>query len=122
MPFAGIDFPDLFARDNFTSRRTTGHNLYDPESLLTGFEASQGFTYVNSHREFPGHTYYLDAVQGRVRVADIPTLAPRVLRGMEGCIAPICLAPPSTTRHGIPETADNSPALDREIFRVVVNG
>ena len=26
---AGIDFPSLFTKDNFTSRRTTGHNMHD---------------------------------------------------------------------------------------------
>ena len=42
----GIDFPSLFTHDNFTSRRTTGCNLYDPESLLTGFEIGAGFKSV----------------------------------------------------------------------------
>jgi hypothetical protein len=50
--FSGIDFPGLFESDNFTSRRTTGNNLHDPESLITGGEAALGFTYTNSRRNW----------------------------------------------------------------------
>ena len=42
--FVGVDFPSLFDKDNFTLRRTTGHNMHDPESFITGRELEQGLT------------------------------------------------------------------------------
>jgi len=39
---AGRDFECLFEQDNFAPRRTTGNNLYDPESLITGAELARG--------------------------------------------------------------------------------
>ena len=44
----GIDFAGNFEKDNFASRRTTGNNMYDPESLITGAELAAGLTYKNS--------------------------------------------------------------------------
>lgn len=43
----------FFGRDNFAARRTTGHNLYDPESLITGAEVEAGLTYYDK-REVRG--------------------------------------------------------------------
>lgn len=39
-----------FEKENFSSRRTTGHNLYDPNATITQGELQQGFTYQNSYR------------------------------------------------------------------------
>jgi hypothetical protein len=63
---AGVDFPSLFAQDNFTSRRTTGHNIYDPESLITGAEVAEGLSYDNSHREWMAEHMYLEACSGEM--------------------------------------------------------
>lgn len=77
---AGIDFPSLFDGDNFTSRRTTGHNLYDPESLLTGAEAYAGCDYGNSFRNWSSEDVYLSACEGKIPVDEIPDVAPRERR------------------------------------------
>lgn len=73
-----------FEKDNFSSRRTTGHNLYDPESLLTGAEVAAGFTFDNSHRDWPTEEAYDDAVAGRIGVESIPHVAPRVFSSVVG--------------------------------------
>ena len=44
---AGNDFPSIFENDNFRLRRSTGHNLYDPECLLTGGESAMKFCSPN---------------------------------------------------------------------------
>lgn len=62
---AGIDFPSNFEKDNFDSRRTTGNNQFNPDSLITGGELEQGFTYTNSRRVWFSRADYLDAVHGR---------------------------------------------------------
>lgn len=69
----------LFAKDNFASRRTTGHNLYDPESLITGREVSLGLTYSNSHRDHLNEEHFIAAVDGTLNPTDIAYIAPRVL-------------------------------------------
>ncbi len=69
---------ELFSGDNFTSRRTTGHNMYDPNSLMTGEEASKGMTYTNSKRLFPTLEQELAAIDGRMEVDEILKVAPRV--------------------------------------------
>jgi hypothetical protein len=74
----GKDFPDLFAKDNFTLRRTTGHNMHDPESFITGAEISKGFTYTNSRRNWSDHSHYLQAVVGDISPEQIASTAPRV--------------------------------------------
>lgn len=76
--FAGIDFPDAFSKDNFDSRRTTGNNLYDPESLITGAELEEGLTYTNSRRRFAARLHYIAAVNGLYTVVGIAVFSPRV--------------------------------------------
>ena len=76
---AGIDFPSLFVKDNFTSRRTTGHNLHDPDSLMTGAEIDAGFTYANSTREWNNQRHYLLACAGNLSSSEIARTAPRIL-------------------------------------------
>lgn len=68
---------EYFGRDNFTSRRTTGHNLYDPESLITGGEAEQGLTYLNSERDFGYSSLEEAAIVGRMSTDAILKFAPR---------------------------------------------
>ena len=82
----------LFEKDNFTSRRTTGNNMFDPESLLTEGESRQGYEYDNSKRDWPESGNFNDPVTRVLRnrvyeaVADglipanlVPSIAPRVL-------------------------------------------
>ena len=76
----GIDFPSLFTHDNFTSRRTTGCNLYDPESLLTGFEIGAGLNYLNSARIWRNEEHYHLACSGALSIEQILTTAPRTRR------------------------------------------
>lgn len=68
-----------FAQDNFSIRRTTGHNMFDPDSLITGAELAQGFTYANSHRKFDTQSLYDAAVSGDIPAHLLPRFAPRVL-------------------------------------------
>ncbi len=74
---------DRFKDDNFTSRRTTGHNMFDPESLMSGAEAEQGMTYENSHRVFPDTQSEDDAVTGRIDTDTILKIAPRRFKEIE---------------------------------------
>ena len=67
-----------FASDNFTSRRTTGHNMLDPEALITGAELAAGFTYTNSHRHFDSQSLYDAVVSGDIPSTEVPRFAPRV--------------------------------------------
>lgn len=67
-----------FDKDNFTSRRTTGHNLFDPESLITGAEEEKGFTYLNSHRHYPSDEVREAIVRGDIPASKVPEIAPRV--------------------------------------------
>ena len=76
---AGIDFPSRFTTDNFTSRRTTGHNMYDPECLITGAEIDAGFTYTNSARDWQSEVDYYLACVGYLTPIQILSHAPRVL-------------------------------------------
>jgi hypothetical protein len=76
---AGIDFPSSFTKDNFKSRRTTGHNLHDPESLITGADIAAGFTYTNSARDWGSQQEYTIAVLGHLTCEQIVCRAPRVL-------------------------------------------
>ena len=66
-----------FSRDNFSSRRTTGHNLFDPDSLITGEESAAGLTYSNSSRVFPSAEIREQAIRGEISQADIIRLYPR---------------------------------------------
>ena len=70
-------FFDYFTRDNFTWRRTTGHNAYDPESLLTQAEIDAGLDYTDA-RVWPDKATYERAVSGEIPVDQIPVIAPRV--------------------------------------------
>ena len=66
-----------FEGDNFTSRRTTGHNLFDPESLITGEEEAKGFTYLNSRRQYPSDEVREQICRGDIPASEVPTIAPR---------------------------------------------
>lgn len=77
--FVGIDFPSLFEGDNFTIRRATGHNMYDPESLISGAEIAAGMTYTNSRRNWMSEQHYLNAAAGLIACESILRNAPRVL-------------------------------------------
>ena len=66
-----------FTSDNFSSRRTTGNNLYDPESLLTGEEAAAGYTYDNSIRVWPDEQTYLEVCHGEIPARLVSKIAPR---------------------------------------------
>lgn len=68
---------EYFGKDNFASRRTTGHNLYDPESLITGAEAEAGFTYENSERTFPDDAIEEQAFRGVRTLDNILAVGPR---------------------------------------------
>ena len=76
-----------FAQDNFSTRRTTGHNMLDPESLITGAELAAGFTYKNSHRAFDSHrvfdsqSLYDAVVSGDIAAHLVPQFAPRAFTG-----------------------------------------
>lgn len=85
---AGIDFPSMFSRDNFTLRRTSGHNMYDPESLLTGEEMAQGMTYTNTARDWPDEETYHKAWAGEIPTPELLKIAPRVWIGkpLAGCV------------------------------------
>ena len=80
MQFTGTDFPSKFDHDNFVSRRTTGHNMFDPESLISGKEIAEGLTYRNSTRSWRNQKHYLSAVQGDLTTEEILEFAPRILR------------------------------------------
>ena len=80
--FVGINFPSRFDKDNFTSRRTTGHNMYDPESLISGEEIEAGLTYLNSKRYWADEKHYLSAVDGTLSPDEILATAPRVRTGV----------------------------------------
>lgn len=72
---------DFFVNDLFEMRRNATHasgNPYDPESLLSGKEASLGMTYDNSHREWPNEESYMLAVEGRMSSEEILLMHPRV--------------------------------------------
>lgn len=69
-----IDY--LFNKDNFTSRRTTGHNLYDPECLITGKEIASGLTYQDK-RDWQDREGYIEACSQVITPNDIAVVAPR---------------------------------------------
>jgi hypothetical protein len=69
-----------FEQENFASRRTTGHNLFDPESLLTGAEEQAGFTYLNSRRKYPSDETREAIIRGDIPTSEVPTIAPRELK------------------------------------------
>ena len=52
---------------------------YDPESLLTGGEASIGMTYTNSERAWPDAKTRERAAKGELSHDEIARLAPRQL-------------------------------------------
>ena len=76
--------PTSFDKDNFTSRQTTGHNLFDPESLITGKEAEKGFTYDNSERNYPSSEVREAIIRGDIAQADVPMIAPRQFKNGVG--------------------------------------
>lgn len=97
------DFRDYFEKDNFTSRRTTGHNLYDPESLITGYEADAGFTYENSERAWPNENVRQLALSGDIDVNTVLRIAPRVFKGSAGLTPEFNTAVPALYRKGAKE-------------------
>lgn len=71
-----------FDTDNFSERRANSigaGNAFDPESLITGYEIERGFTFTNSHRDYPGQHTYDAIVRGEVPMAIVHLVAPRVL-------------------------------------------
>ncbi len=72
----GQEAPNIFEEDNFKSRRTTGHNLLDPEGLLSGAEIEAGLGY-NTPRVWPDYYTYLDACEGLITTEEILAIAPR---------------------------------------------
>ena len=89
----GIDFPSLFDNDNFKSRRTTGHNMFDPESLISGKEIEQGFTYTNSRRNWYSEEHYRHAVYGDIGVLEILSSAPRIFVEIKHKVNPDRMTP-----------------------------
>ena len=71
-----MDNKQLFEKDNFESRRSTGNNMYDPESLLTGAEIERGLTYYDK-RVWTSPEVERLAIEGKMPIALIPTIAPR---------------------------------------------
>jgi hypothetical protein len=84
MQFAGIDFLSLFDKDNFTLRRTTGHNMFDPESLISSAEINNGMDFKNSRRAWKSEAHYTHAVTGTINTSEILRSAPRVFL-IPGC-------------------------------------
>lgn len=75
----GKDFPSLFKEQNLSFDRA-GIALYNPESLISGKELSEGLNYKNSYRNWASIEDYELAVTGRMSTEDILEKAPRVLR------------------------------------------
>jgi len=73
----GGSIKGYFKEDNF--RRTTGHNMYDPESLITGKELTEGLDYDNSSRDYPSQDIYDKIVTGEIPAKLVPAIAPRIL-------------------------------------------
>lgn len=73
------DFCGYFVADNYSVRHTTGHNMFDPDSFITGEELDLGLTYSNSARAFPDFKAYHDAVTGAYTPKEIAEFFPRVL-------------------------------------------
>lgn len=74
-----------FTADNFVERRANSigaGNAFDPDSLITGWEIAHGFTYTNSHRDYPGQATYDAIVAGQVPVDQVPLIAPRVFNAV----------------------------------------
>ena len=69
----------MFDRDNYKLRHTTGHNMLDPESLITGAELAEGMTYGNSHRDWLNVGSYKRACSGEMSTNDVLIVAPRIL-------------------------------------------
>lgn len=74
----GRDFDGFFASDNYDLRHATGHNMLDPESVITGNEISQGMSYANSRRQYPDIETYVKAASGDLGAGELSKTAPRV--------------------------------------------
>jgi intein/homing endonuclease/GGDEF domain-containing protein len=74
----GRDFDGFFATDNYDLRHATGHNMLDPESVITGREISHGMTYANSQRQYPDIETYVKAASGTLGAGELQKIAPRV--------------------------------------------
>ena len=77
-----------FDQDNFSTRRTTGHNMLDPESIISGAELAAGFTYNNSHRVFRDQAQYDAVVSGQIPAYELPNVAPRRLNAKKSISEP----------------------------------
>lgn len=74
----GRDFKGFFDTDNYDLRHSTGHNMLDPESVITGSEIGQGMTYANSKRQYPDIETYVKAASGDLSADELQKIAPRV--------------------------------------------
>ena len=74
----GRDFDGFFATDNYDLRHATGHNMLDPESVISGAEISKGMTYANSRRQYPDIETYVKAASGDLSAGELQRVAPRV--------------------------------------------
>lgn len=72
----------LESNQPYTPPQSSGgiDNPYDPESLISGKEIAQGFTYKNSSRKWLDENHYLDAISGRLTTEEILEFAPRKLK------------------------------------------
>lgn len=102
-----------FEQDNFDSRRTTGHNMFDPESLITGYELAHGFTYANSHRDYPGQHTYDAIVAGDVPAHIVPLVAPRVFNRVASLDAELTPMVQLAKSWNIPATTDEIKDVER---------
>lgn len=69
-----------FDQDNFAQRRASQNGAgvaYDPNSLLTGYEISEGFSYENSFRSFETHRLKQQAVAGELTTEEVLTVGAR---------------------------------------------
>lgn len=78
MTSAKRKYIDLFSTDNYALRHATGHNMYDPECLITGREIARGFTYTNSHRDIVGPATYNLICGGELKTRTVLNMAPRL--------------------------------------------
>jgi hypothetical protein len=76
----GID-TSYFEQDTFAARRASqlGAGVaFNPESLITGKELADGFTYTNSRRKYASQEQYNAIIAGEIPASEVPTVAPRV--------------------------------------------
>lgn len=76
----GAEVPNPFSTDQIALRRNNSGsgNPYDPESLLTGREIEQGFTYDNSRRSWASESAFKSAMAGNMTTSQVLLYGPRV--------------------------------------------